>query len=277
MTGSDKYSAVWVSHSSIGDFLNCPRLYYLRNIYKDPLTGNKINRIEPPLALGQAVHEVIESISFLPAGDRLKVSLIKKLDIEWEKISGKKGGFTSKQAEEEYKDRARQMLKRISENPGPVTKNALKIKSEDSLPPRYLFSKEENIILCGKIDWLEYLSATDAVHIIDFKTGKWEQNEDSLQLPIYFLLARNLQSRKVERASYWYLEKEDEPREVELPTEEDATDRVLKVAKRIKLARQISHFTCSQGGCKYCHPYELIIAGKGEKVGKSDYQDIYLV
>src|ERR1035437_4279352 len=31
----DKFNAVWVSHSSIGDFLKCPRLYYLHNVYKN--------------------------------------------------------------------------------------------------------------------------------------------------------------------------------------------------------------------------------------------------
>lgn len=273
----DNSPAVWVSHSSIGDFLNCPRLYYFRNVYKDPLSGNKINRIEPALALGQAVHEVIDSLSVLPAEDRLKVPLVKKLDVEWGKISGKKGGFKTKTEEEDFRQRAVQMLKRIAENPGPLARRAVKIKSEDTLPPRYLFSKEENIILCGKIDWLEYLPETDSVHIIDFKTGKWDQNEDSLQLPIYYLLAKNLQKRRIAKASYWYLDREIAPREVSLPSESEAIEKLMKIATRVKLARQISHFECVSGGCKYCHPYELIVSGKGEKVGESEYQDIYVV
>jgi ATP-dependent helicase/DNAse subunit B len=274
---TDKFSAVWVSHSSIADFLNCPRLYYLRNVYKDPLTGHKIARIEPPLALGQVVHEVIDALSVLPAPDRLKVSLIKKLDVEWEKVSGKKGGFKSGEEEQESKERARKMLKRIMDNPGPISKKAVKLKSEDTLPPRYLISEPDNIILCGKVDWLEYLPETDSVHIVDFKTGRWEQNEKSLQLPIYFLLTKNLQSREITKASYWYLDRDDGPKEVKLPPAEEAHEEVLKIAKRIKLARQITHFSCPSGGCKYCYPYELIVSGKGEKVGESEYQDIYII
>jgi CRISPR/Cas system-associated exonuclease Cas4 (RecB family) len=270
-------SAVWVSHSSIGDFLACPRLYYFRNVYKDPLTGNKINRIEPPLALGQAVHDVIESLSVLPVRERLTMPPIKRLDAAWEKISGKKGGFKSKAEEDDYKARARAMLERLTANPGPLATKTIKIKSEDSLPPRYLISQEENIILCGKIDWLEYIPEIDSVHIVDFKTGKWVQNEDSLQLPIYYLLAKNLQSRKIDKTSYWYLDREDAPREVSLPVADEAREKVLAIAKRIKLARQLSHFNCPKGGCKYCFPYELITSGKGEKVGESDYQDIYIV
>jgi len=60
---ADKYKATWVSHSSMGDFLKCPRLYYLRSIYKNPVTKNKMTIMEPALALGQVVHEVIEPLS----------------------------------------------------------------------------------------------------------------------------------------------------------------------------------------------------------------------
>ena len=48
----DKYKAIWVSHSSISDYLNCPRLYYLRNVYKDPQTGKKISIINPAYGPG---------------------------------------------------------------------------------------------------------------------------------------------------------------------------------------------------------------------------------
>lgn len=269
--------AVWVSHSSISDFLNCPRLYYLRDVYKDPLTGHKINRIEPALALGQAVHEVIESISSLPAKERLNISLTKKLDVEWKKITGKKGGFKDSALEKEYKNRATKMLERIESHPGPIIKEAVKIRSEDSLPPRYQISVEDNIILCGKVDWLEYIRESDSVHIIDFKTGKWDQDEDSLQLPIYYLLAQNLQSREITKTSYWYIDREDAPREVAMPSSKKAAEDVLTIAKRIKLARALAHFTCTAGGCKHCHPYELIKAGKGEKVGENSFQDIYII
>ena len=272
---ADKYSAVWVSHSSMADFLRCPRLYYLRNVYKDPLTGHKITRMEPPLALGQVVHDVVESLSTLHAEDRLKISLIKKFDAEWEKVTGKKGGFADHAQEEEYKNRGREMLMRVMENPGPITQKAIKIKEE---LPYYWLSEDENIILCGKIDWLEYLPETDSVHIIDFKTGKREEKEDSLQLPVYQLLVTNTQSKRLSKASYWYLLTSDAPKEVSLPSLEESQERVMAVAKRMKLARQISHFKCADGGCRYCTPLEEVVKGKGELVGTSSYnQDIYII
>jgi len=272
----DKYKAVWVSHSSISDFLACPRAYYLRNVYKDPKTGNKITVTSPALSLGQAVHEVVEGLSVLPVEERLKTSLLKKLDTAWEKVSGKLGGFKDKGQEDEFKERGRQMLKRVEEHPGPILKKAIKIQSD--FIPNYYLSEEDDIILCGKIDWLEYLEETDSIHIIDFKTGKKEEDGESLQLPIYLLLATNTQSRTVEKASYWYLDKSDNLLERELPNMADSKDKVLTVARRIKLARQLNHFVCPTEGCMKCRPLERILRSEGVKVGVSETrQDIYIL
>ena len=273
----DKYKAVWVSHSSISDFLKCPRAYFLRNVYKDPRTGHKMAIVTPPLALGQSVHEVLESLSELPTEERLKTSLIKKFDISWEKVTGKRGGFRGSLQEKEYKDRGVSMLKNVEKNPGPILNKAIKIKSEMGLP-NYFLSEDANIILCGKIDWLEYLEESDSVHIIDFKTGKRDESDDSLQLPIYLLLVRNTQKRNVEKASYWYIDRSIDLVEKKLPNEKEAFEKVYDVAKRIKLARQLEHFVCPKKGCIHCVPYERLLKGEGEKVGVSDTrQDIYIL
>lgn len=273
----DKFKATWVSHSSISDFLNCPRLYYYRSVYKDPVTNNKITRMEPPLALGQVVHDVVESLSVIPVEERFKVSPMNKFEAAWKSVSGKMGGFKSFEQEEEYKKRGRAMIQRVINHPGPLTNKAIKIKEE---LPWYWLSKEDEIILCGKIDWLEYIKKSDSVHIIDFKTSRNEEDSGSLQLPIYYLLAENTQNRKVSKASYWYLNMDDSPKEVNLPDLEESEKRVMEVAKRIKLARQLGHYKCVEGeeGCKYCSGLHLISKGKGEKVGQSKYgQDIYVL
>jgi len=190
----DKFAATWVSHSSLSDFLKCPRAYFLKNVYKDPQTNHKIQIISPALALGSAVHEVIEELSTIPTETRFKKSLIERLNSVWLKFSGEKGGFTDPEQEQRYHQRAEQMLRRVMEHPGPLTNRAVKIKED---LPQYWLSEPDNIILCGKIDWLEYLPDTDSVHIIDFKTSKSEEHESSLQLPIYNLLVHNTQQRKV--------------------------------------------------------------------------------
>jgi ATP-dependent helicase/DNAse subunit B len=273
----DKYSAVWVSHSSISDFKKCPRAYYLKNIYKDPKTNNKIQIITPPLALGQAVHEVIESLSTIPTEERFNTPLIEKFNRVWQKLQGEQGGFTDSATEQRYKTRGEQMLRRVTRNPGPLKELAVKIQME---LPHFWLSEEDNIILCGKIDWLEYCKKDDSVHIIDFKTSRSDKNEDLTQLEIYKLIAANCQKRDISKASFWYIAQDDKPTERELPDIEKSKKKILKMAKKVKLARQLESFKCPKGekGCKHCQPFEAIISGKGKKVGTDDIgRDIYVL
>ena len=124
----DKYSAVWVSHSSISDYLKCPRAYYLRNVYRDPKTNRKISVMEPPLALGQAVHEAIESLSALPKEERFTIPLLERFEKAWANVTGLKGGFTDPQQEKKSKERATAMIERVTKHPGPLMKKAIKIR-----------------------------------------------------------------------------------------------------------------------------------------------------
>ena len=178
MTG--KYKAVWVSHSSIGDFLKCPRAYYLHNVYKNPDTGRKITIVNPALSLGSAVHATLEALKALPVEERLHRDLLADFEKEWAtSASGKKGGFTSDAEEAGAKARGRAMIERVMKNPGPLSKKTVKLKeTENNMPPNFYLSEKENIILCGLIDWLEYVEADDSIRIIDFKTGKNEEGED---------------------------------------------------------------------------------------------------
>jgi len=274
---SDEFGAIWVSYSSIRDFLKCPRAYYLKNIFKDPRTERKIQIVSPSLSLGQVVHRVLESLSFLPRQKRFDKPLPDRFEEEWQKISGEKGGFESAEEEREYKKRGREMVERVARKPGPLKQLAVKIK--DDLPHFWL-SSEDRIILCGRIDWLEYLPEKKAVHIIDFKTGRGNEEKDSLQLPIYCLLAQECQSYPVAKVSYWYLDRADQPNEMDLPDINKAREKILKIAKKIKLARQLDRFPCPNGdsGCRYCRPWERVARGEGKLVGINDFgQSIYFL
>ncbi len=276
-TPRDKFKAVWLSHSSIADFLKCPRLYYLRNVYKDVRTGHKMTVMTPPLALGQIVHETIESLSVIPVTERFSVSPITKFEESWLKIAGEIGGFRNPEQEEEYKERGRIMLQNLVNMPGPLLNKAIKLAASNGLSS-YWFSEEDNLMLCGKVDWIEYMDSSDSIHIIDFKTGRREEEEGSLQLPIYLLLATNLQKRGIAKASYWYLNQTEGLKEMPIPDIDSSIDKIAKVGQRIKLARQLNHFVCPQGGCKHCYPLERVLKGEGKFVGLSEYkQDIYIL
>ncbi|MEX0672687.1 MAG: PD-(D/E)XK nuclease family protein [Candidatus Paceibacterota bacterium] len=276
----DKYSAVWVSYSGLSTFLKCPRAYYLQYMYKDPQTRRKISEMTPHLALGQVVHNTIEPLANVPAEKRFDQPIMDIFERHWSTISGEKGGFISIEEEVEMKERGRSMIKRVVEHPGALKRKATRIPPTPSgMPPNFYLSEEDNIILCGSIDWLEYLEDTDSVHIIDFKTGKREEEGRSLQLPMYLLLARNLQKRSVAKASYWYLDRSDTLDEKELPTYEDAFEQVLTESRKLKKAREAKDLSCPQGGsCFACSSFEKIIVGEATCIGSNEMnKDVYVV
>ena len=171
------------------------------------------------------------------------------------------------------------MIEKVIENPGPLARLTVNFYKGDMLPNYWLNGEEENIILCGKVDWIEYLQ-DGTLRVIDFKTGKHEEKEGSLQFSIYHLLLHNLQKRKVSSAAYWYIDRDTELTPAELPSIEESFKKVYVVAKKLKEAREKNIFECKQGekGCPHCTPYEKILRGEAEYVGKGEYkQDLYMV
>ena len=273
------FKALWLSYSSITDFLKCPRAYYLKNIYKEPETNRKIQLITPHLALGQVVHEVLESLSVLPVADRLNVNLLQNFNNAWKKVEGKKGGFFSLEEEIEFKKRGENMIRRVLKNPGPIAEKAVKINMD---LPYFWLDEAREIILCGKIDWLRYKEEDDSVEIIDFKTSKTAfEDEDSLQLPIYALLVHFTQHRRVSGVSYWYLERDDIPTPKPLPNIDESLLKIKRIAQKIKVAKKLDSFKCPHGdkGCVYCRPYEKIINGEAEFVGVDQHgrRSVYVI
>ena len=59
-----------------------------------------------------------------------------------------------------------------------------------------------------------------------------------------------------------------------------AKDKIFKIAKDIKLARQINRFRCTnkEEGCGACRPLEAIIERRAELVGVDEYNyDVYML
>lgn len=258
-----KYNAVWLSHSSISDYKKCPRLYYLRNIWKNKL-GQKINIVSPALSLGSAVHQTIEPLALLKTEDRLKQPLLEIFEQNWKKFEGEMGGFADKETEKLYKQEGLRMVKNVLDNPGPIAKKTIKFYNGNFIPNIYL-SEDENIILCGLVDWVEYDEETNTLKVIDFKTGKNDEKEDSYQLPIYKILVENLQTRKVSAGAYWYLERDKFPKKVELLDEDIAEIKkeILKIGLEIKNLKRLKDvnkaFSCRhESGCFACREFEAI-------------------
>ena len=287
----DKYSAVWVSHSSMGDFLKCPRLYFLHNMYKNK-NGRKLAIISPHMSLGIAVHDVLEGLGNYPSNERMGRDLRASFEEAWLTVSGKKGGFTTAKEEDEFKMRGKDMINNVIQDPRFLVKKCIKLK-RDTMPCNFYLNEDHNIILNGLVDWIEYLPDSNSLHIIDFKTGKHEEKDGSLQFPIYLLLCNALQKRAVTKASYWYLET-DTVTEVTLPNKEEAYEKVFAVALQVKELRVKAKregeqtFACpdgiynienGKGGCIHCMPYEKILLGDEglEYIGVGGFnQDTYI-
>jgi ATP-dependent helicase/DNAse subunit B len=281
----DKYNAVWLSHSSVSDYLKCPRLYYLRNVWKNS-NGRKVNIVSPHMSLGSAVHACIEPLAKIKTDERkekIKWENLEKTFLNiWEKYKGEKGGFENVEQEEEFKGRGEKMLKLVSENPGPILNKTIKYYDGDFIPNIYL-SEEENIILCGFVDWIEYLENTDTLKVIDFKTGKNDENEDSFQLPIYKILVETLQKRKVTEAAYWYLDRDAKPKNVELFDEDtnEVKEKILNVGIEIKNKKEDKNFPESfeckykkefGESCKYCRDFEAIFEHDKSQKKNDDFE-----
>jgi hypothetical protein len=90
----------------------------------------------------------------------------------------------------------------------------------------------------------------------------------------------NCQKRTVTKGSFWYIDRSDTPTEVPLPDLEGSAEKILKIAKQIKLQRQLSIFKCSSGdGCSKCRPLERIVKGEATFVGVNEFnhKDTYIL
>ena|SRR3989344_398615 len=262
-------NTIWISHSSLSDFEKCPRLYYLRNIYRDKNLGNnfRIQVANPYLSLGEIVHDAIDNYTnrYNPL-ERNKDKIMYELSRGWILKKGKIGGFKSDSQEKEFKDRSVQMAERFlaNENFSKVT-----IFKAPNFPKKKLFP-DKDLVLVGNFDWIEQYG--DGLHIVDFKTGQHEESGDSLQLPIYSILANENLDKPVRKTSYWYLDKDPEPKEVAMRDLDESLDLVKKRSLAVEKAIKESNYSRHNSeNCVFCQEYESVLKGESEHVG-TDYK-----
>lgn len=265
-------NAIFLSNTSLADFLNCKRSYFLKNIYRDPKSGLRLQAASPYLSLGSTVHDTIRWYLDLK-GQVSKDQLLKKFENFWLKFSGKRGGFSKKEDEEAFKRRGLKILSNFFNN-------AKILKGAIVLPPFPKYNLLEDVVLVGNFDFLGELP-DGSLHVIDFKTGS--KDEDSpLQLYIYAILAEANLQKPASKVSFWYLDRDSQPREVVLDPLDKTLEWLKEQARQLKAAIEENKWVCKAsaeagGLCKECQMYEDILAGKGEFVF-SDYKfkkDIY--
>ncbi len=252
--------ALWISYTALKDFLKCPRAYYLKNRYRNPDTGNRLQIASGPMTLGSLVHNAIKW--YLQTGRVAdKDSVIKQYRNHWLKYQGKRGGFRSREEEGDFGKRGLKMLDNFLKNTAQLEQNI----------PIYDFLKfrlDEKIILNGKVDFIGELP-DGSLHILDFKTGSKEE-DDSTQLHTYAILAEAYLQKPISKISYWYLDRDDSPKEAVLDPLEDKLEWLQNKALEIQQAVREDRWVCVKGDppagglCNACRSYQAIIDGKGE-------------
>lgn len=245
---------IFISYTSLSDFLKCPRTYYLKNIYRDKNTGFRIQVASPYLSLGATVHDSIRW--FLDLGSQVsKDQLEKKFRNLWLKFRGKKGGFVGDLQEAEFGKRGLKMLDNFYQNAKLLGKEAPLLNF-----PKYVL--EDNLVLMGNIDFIGEQS-NGTLHVLDFKTGIKEE-EDPLQLYIYAILAESNYQKEVSKISYWYLDKDESPKEAVSDPLDEKLRWLKEKAREIKKAIEKNEWVCiNPDTCRDCKNYQAIIDGKG--------------
>lgn len=284
----DKYKAVWLSYSSLNDFQKCHRLYYLKNMFKDPRTRRKVNIASPYLTLGSTVHKVIENLKNIKTEARaefIKNNLASDFEREWQKYTLESGGFKDEGEQKDFYERGLKMIEKVVANPKYLLNKIIPQKYfyDGDMIPNYFIDEENDLILCGSVDWVEYLPTSDQVRIIDFKTGRNDESDSSWQLPIYYLLFSNLQKLagakkefSVAELAYWYLDQENKKSgnehdefeikkvdDSELAKIEQVKLEILKLGLEIKKFREGGEYICNHEtspgeGCRHCRDFERV-------------------
>lgn len=261
--------ALFISYTALKDFLKCPNSYYLKNRYRDPKSGYRLQIASGPMTLGSLVHDAIK---WYLQTNRVanKDQVIKKYRNHWLKYRGKKGGFLSSEQEGDFGKRGLQMLDNFLKNVSILEPN---IPAYDFL--RYQL--DAKIIFTGKVDFIGRL-ADETLHILDFKTGAKDE-EDSTQLHSYAIMAESTFQKPVSKLSYWYLDRDDSPKEAVLDPLEEKIDWIKDKALQIQDAIEKDVWECIEKDGPYneCQKYQAIIDGKGEfQFSDDDFKkDIY--
>jgi ATP-dependent helicase/DNAse subunit B len=255
---------IYISYTALTDFLKCPRAYYLKNIYRDSRQGFKLQIINPYLVLGSTVHDTLKW--FLEATKKpSRQETLDRFRNYWRKYRAKKGGFNSLEEEASFGQRGLKMLDNFLEHCDCLEPCAPYISF-----PKY--NLVDNILLIGNFDFVGQCS-DGTLHIVDFKTGAHDE-DSALQLYIYAILAEENFKKSVSKASFWYLDREDGPRDIVLDPLEGQLEWLKKKALGLKDAITANVWICTKGFdggivdlekmCRDCRDYQALLNGKGE-------------
>lgn len=249
-------NAIYLSHTSLKDFLNCPRAYYLKNVYRDPVTGHKLQIASPHLTLGVTIHDTIAWFCQQEPKPS-KEETIQKFRQLWKNYRLKRGGFETLEEEASFGKRGLQMVENFYNHYTALDPCAPTVRF-----PKYMLI--DGVILTGNMDYVGE-RPDGSYSVVDFKTGARDETS-ILQLNIYSILTEANMGKEVTWGGFWYLDREDLPREATLDPVQQTLDWLVERAKEVKAAIQKNEWVCKKhpGFCKDCREYQALLDKQGE-------------
>lgn len=249
--------ALFISYTGLKDFTKCSRSYYLKNVYRAPKTGYKIQVVSPYMTLGALVHDAIKWYLQMQ-GQVTKDQLMQKYRNFWLKYRRKRGGFATREDEASFGKRGLAMLDNFFDNAPKVLEPGL--QADDFLK----FKIDATTFLNGRVDFLGQLP-DGSIHVLDFKTGSKDE-QDPLQLYIYAILVESNLQKPVSKISYWYLDRGSTPKEAVLDLLDKKLDWIREKCQEIKDAILKDNWVCIKDPdlCRDCQMYQDVLDGKAE-------------
>ena len=269
------YSKIY-SPSKLGMFEKCPKsfhFYYLDPVYS-PMKS-ELKRLPQNIwsfyTLGKAVHNAITLFFHSPSEQKTKDSLKEHLKETWRSEVmkrkkpplGKWGGFATLEEERKVYGEALKMLDNFIEMLEedfeieylPTDDFYHSIKDYQDL----IIPLSNDFDISGKFDLVA--REGDSLHIVDFKTGKREE-ENPFQLRFYKILAEEKFKKPVKKASFYFL-KTGNKKEFDLEKEKGEKIKEEILGKIDEITGTENFETQPSKLCKFCL-YQTFCPEKGK-------------
>lgn len=275
---------------SIGIYTKCPKQYYFE--YLDNYTSvypnkQKLKQIQVEagkrreLIFGELLHIVLNLFFHLSKGERSEERLLTLLKEVWmrgeDKARKKKGGFPDLEDERDWYREATKILKGFyqTQDLSPTIAYLPEIEKEgEFIDANFLkVPLQSDVILAGKIDRIDKDppgADKGGFHLIDYKTGKSEE-DDEFQLMVYSILAEGALGKPLAKASYLYLRSGN--RKSFQPDEKGkvkAKEQVLEIAEKIRNDSEFSPHPTKL--CYWCNYVEFCPAKEEAKKLIAEYK-----
>jgi len=266
-------------------YAKCPRQYYFE--YLDNYTSayqnkKRIKQIHieagkrKELIFGSILHIVLNDFFHLPEEERTKEQLMALLKKTWmgksNKARGKEGGFPDIDEERQWYRESLNILENFynTQDLSPRLAYLPEKEGEDEFVKANFLKVplRPDIILAGKIDRMD--KTKDGYHLIDYKTGRSERDDD-FQLMAYAILATEALGMPPTKASYLYLRSGNyrsfEPNKEAIGR---TKARVIEIAEQIQGEKEFPPNPTKM--CYYCDYLEFCPAKEEAKKLVAEYK-----